>query len=169
MLISMIVAVAQNNVIGKDNDLVWHLPDDMAYFKEKTKGHHVIMGRKNYYAIPEKWRPLPGRPNIVITRQPNLELTGVVVVNSIEEALDKVKNTNEEEAFIIGGGEIFKQSLDIADKIYFTDIKSEFDGDTYFPDVNPNVWEEVKRVPHPIDDKHSYAFDFVEYVRKKDQ
>ena len=127
------------------------------------------MGRKNYFSIPEKWRPLPGRPNIVITHQTNMELTGVTVVNSIEEAIDEVKNKNEDEAFIIGGGEIFRQSIDIAGKIYFTDTKSEFEGDTYFPDVNPNEWEEVKRVPHPTDENHSFAFDFVEYVRKKDQ
>ncbi len=167
MLISVIVAVAQNNVIGKDNDLVWNLPDDMAFFKNKTIGHHVIMGRKNYYSIPEKWRPLPGRPNIVITRQPNLFLPGVTVVNSIPEAIEIAKSTEDNEAFIIGGGEIFRQSMDIVDKIYFTDVKAEFEGDTYFPEVNMETWKEVKRIPHPMDQKHSYAFDFVEYVRIK--
>lgn len=169
MIISIIVAVAQNNVIGKDNDLVWNLPDDMSFFKNKTKGHHVIMGRKNYYSIPDKWRPLPGRTNIVITRQPNLSIQGVTVVNSIREAIDIATKSEENEAFIIGGGEIFKQSIDIADKIYFTDVKAEFEGDTYFPDINMKTWKEVQRIPHPEDQKHSYAFDFVEFVRENGQ
>src|ERR1035437_7885391 len=108
-MISIIVAVAENNVIGKDNSLIWHLPADMKYFKEKTSGHCVITGRKNYESIPAKFRPLPNRTNIVITRQANFKALGATVVSSIEEAIEKAKQRGDTEIFIIGGAEIYKQ------------------------------------------------------------
>src|ERR1700739_3645683 len=123
MNLSIIVAVAENNVIGKDNALIWHLPADTRFFKEKTSGHVIITGRKNYESIPEKFRPLPDRKNIVITRQKNYHAPGAVVVSSIESALQYVKeNHNGEEIFIIGGADIYRQTISICDKIYLTRI-----------------------------------------------
>jgi len=169
MKISMIVAVAENLVIGKDKDLVWNLPDDMKFFKEKTVGHHVIMGRKNYESIPAKWRPLPGRPNIIITRNENLSIPNVAIVNSIDQAIELARNAGETEAFIIGGGEIFSQSMGVADRIYYTEVKASFQGDTYFPQIDLKIWKEVKRVSHLADDKHTYAFDFVIFEKRENE
>lgn len=161
----MIAAVAENSVIGKDNDLVWSLPDDMKFFMQKTSGHHVIMGRKNFDSIPEKFRPLPNRTNIVMTRQQDLDLEGVLVVNSLDAALAIAKQNKEEEAFIIGGGEIYKLGLDVADIMYLTEIKGSFDGDAFFPKFDRSKWKETERIPHGTDKKHAYAFDFVTYQR----
>src|SRR5437016_4645825 len=122
MIISLIVAVSENNVIGRNNQLPWHLPIDMKFFKEKTMGHCVIMGRKNYDSIPLKYRPLSGRTNIVVTRNRNLKLPEVIVKHSLEEAIDYAREKKETECFIIGGGEIFKDALVRADKIYLTRI-----------------------------------------------
>jgi len=166
MNISIIVAVSENQVIGKDNKLVWNLRTDMNFFKTTTSGHHVIMGRKNYDSIPEKWRPLPNRTNIVVTRQDGLELENCMVVNSIDKGLEFARNNNEEEAFIIGGGEIYRQSMDIVDKIYYTEVKAIVDGDTYFPEINMNIWEEVSRKKYLADDRNEYDFDIVVYNRK---
>lgn len=166
MNISIIVAVSENGVIGKDNRLVWTLRTDMNFFKTTTTGHHVIMGRKNYDSIPEKWRPLSNRTNIVVTRQSDLKLEGCIVVNSIDEGLDIARNNNEQETFIIGGGEIYKQSMDLVDKIYYTEVKAVVDGDTFFPEIDPNRWKEVSREKHTADDRNEYDFDIVEYIRK---
>ena len=118
MIISSIVAVSENNVIGKDNSLIWHLPADMKFFKEKTTGHCVITGRKNYESIPEKFRPLPNRINIVITRQKEYIAPGAIVVGSLEEAFEKASQTGNDEVFIIGGAEIYKQSMHLTDMLY---------------------------------------------------
>src|SRR3954471_6943606 len=117
-MISIIVACSENNVIGANNSLIWHLPADMKFFKEKTTGHCIITGRKNYESIPEKFRPLPNRTNIVITRQSDYSAPGASVVNSLEAALEKAKATGDEEIFIIGGAEIFNQALRYTDRIY---------------------------------------------------
>src|SRR5258706_13667816 len=116
MTISLIAAVSENNVIGKDNQLPWYLPADMKYFREKTMGHCVITGRKNYDSIPEKFRPLPGRTNIIISRNPDLKIPGAIVVHSLQEAIQFVSQKKETECFIIGGREIFKQALEYCDK-----------------------------------------------------
>lgn len=166
MKISMIAAVAENGVIGKDNDLVWHLPDDMKYFVDKTRGRHVIMGRKNYQSIPEKFRPLPNRPNIVLTRQSNFEAKGCIVLNTLEDALKLAEEANETEAFIIGGAQIYKMGLSLADKMYITEVHEDFDGDTFFPDFDKSIWNEINREHHVQDDKHPHSFDFVIYERK---
>ena len=166
MIVSIIVAVSENNVIGKNNQLVWHLPDDMKFFTEKTMGHHVIMGRRNYESIPEKYRPLPGRTNIVVTRNQHIVLPGCKVVHSIEQAIALAKKNNEEEAFIIGGGQIYSLSLNYADKIYFTEVKAILDGDTFFLMLNKNNWEEISRKMHKSDERHAYDFEFVEYIKK---
>ncbi len=163
MLISLIAALSKNHVIGKNNDLPWHLPDDMKYFMKTTSGHHVIMGRKNYQSIPEKFRPLPNRTNIVVTRQQNLTLPGCTVVHSIEEGIEVARKNNETEAFIIGGAEIYRAGLAYADQLYLTEIDALLEGDTYFPEFNKSEWKELSRKHHPADDRHRYAFDVVVY------
>lgn len=167
MIISMIAAMGSNRVIGKDNDIPWHLPDDFKYFKEKTKHHHVIMGRKNWESLPPKFQPLPDRPNLIVTRQKDYQAEGGHVFGSIEDALQVARNAKAKEAFIIGGGEIYSLSLDIADKIYLTEIDGEFEGQTIFPTFDANMWEEESRTHHPSDDRHKYSFDFVVYLKKK--
>ena len=166
MKISIIVAVAENNVIGKDNKLAWHLPADMKYFKEKTTGHCVITGRKNYESIPEKFRPLPNRNNIILTRQINYLAPGAIVTDSMEQALEIAKKIEDSEIFIIGGAEIFKQAIAIANKIYFTKIHHSFEGDTFFPEIDFTLWQEVKREYFEPDEKNKYAYSFFEFVRK---
>ncbi len=165
MSISIIVAVAENNVIGKDNALIWHLPADMKFFKEKTTGHCVITGRKNYESIPEKFRPLPNRTNIIITRQKNYAAPGTIVVGSIEEAIEKAKETDDDEIFIIGGAEIFKQTLHLADKIYYTKIYHSFEGDTFFPEINYMEWKEINKTAHLADEKNNYNYSFFEFEK----
>jgi dihydrofolate reductase len=161
MKISIIVAVAQNDVIGKDNTLIWHLPADMKYFKEKTSGHCIITGRKNYESIPEKFRPLPNRTNIVITRQKDYQAPGAIVVSSLEKAIEKAKEIETQEIFIIGGGEIFNQSLAISDTIYLTRIHENFEGDVFFPQLNMNEWKEVLRQDCSTDEKNKHLYSFI--------
>lgn len=165
MIISLIAALTENRVIGKNNDLPWHLPDDMKYFMQTTKGHHVIMGRKNYDSIPEKFRPLPNRTNIVVTRQNDFRAPGCIVVNSIERGLEIAKNNQEREVFIIGGADIYRQGFGKTDKLYLTEIKTTLEGDTYFPEFDKTDWRESSRVHHPTDERHAHAFDFVVYTR----
>ncbi len=167
MEIAMIAAVAKNGVIGKDNDLVWSLPDDMKYFMNTTKNHFIILGRKNYESLPPKFRPLPNRTNVVITRQPAFKLNNALVVHSLEEAIELCKKKNQEKVFIIGGGQIYKQALSLTDTLYITEINHAFEGDTFFPNYNKSDWEEISRVAHPTDERHAYSFDFVVYKRKK--
>lgn len=158
-MISIIVAADEQNVIGKDNALPWNLPDEMKFFREKTKGHPIIMGRKNYESIG---RALPGRRNIVITRQEGYEAEGCDVVHSLDEAISLV--SSEDEIFIIGGGEIYKQAMEKADRIYFTRIHANFDGDVLFPEIG-DEWEEVERSRHSEDEKHECAFTFLTFDR----
>jgi dihydrofolate reductase len=165
MIISLIAALAQNNTIGKDNDLPWHLPDDMKYFMQTTKGHHCIMGRKNYQSIPEKFRPLPNRTNIVVTRQSNFDAPGCIIVNSIDAGINIARKNGEAEVFIIGGAEIYNSSMQQADRLYLTEIQGKIDGDTHFPAFKQNEWREVSRDHHGTDERHAYAFDFVVYER----
>ena len=165
--ISLIVAVSKNQVIGKDNKLAWNLPDDMNYFSNMTQGHSVIMGRKNWESIPKKYRPLPNRKNIVITRNNNFKDKGAIVVNSIEKAIEKSRSSEEEEIFIIGGGEIYNLGLDYVDKLYITEIYSDIDGNTYFPKWNTKNWLEISRMSHPKDDKHKFDFDYVIYKKSE--
>lgn len=161
----MIAAMGQNRVIGKDNDIPWHLPDDFQYFKNTTKGHYVLMGRKNFESLPPRFKPLPDRPNVVITRNKQYHAEGAVVVNSLEQAIEKAKMNNETEAFIIGGGEIYQLGLDLADTIYLTEIKGSFEGDTHFPEFDKTIWQETSRQHHSADDRHQFSFDFVVYKK----
>jgi dihydrofolate reductase len=152
-------------VIGRNNDLPWKLPDDMKYFMETTRGHAVIMGRKNFFSLPPKFRPLKDRLNIVLTRnKPAMAEYDVRAVGSIDEAFEQ--SPQSEEVFVIGGAEIFEQTLSRADRLYITEIDAVIDGDVYFPDFNKSEWTEASRVHHQADERHAYAFDFVVYHRK---
>lgn len=165
MIVSLIAALTENKVIGKNNDLPWSLPDDMKFFMDTTKGHHVIMGRKNYESIPHKFRPLPQRVNIVVTRQKQYHADGCVVVHSVDDALRFAAQHQEPEVFVIGGAEIYRQSLAAAHRLYLTEIQTILQGDTFFPDFDKNAWKEKSRVHHPADGRHAFAFDFVIYER----
>jgi dihydrofolate reductase len=162
MTISLIVAASQNDVIGKDNQLPWHLPADMKYLKNVTLGHHVIMGRKTFDALG---KPLPGRTNIIITRQEDFTADGCIVVNDIHHAIDYAKAHDETECFIIGGGDIFIQSLIWADRIYLTRVMHKFEGDTFFPQLAEGDWNEVKVERHLNDEKNKYPYAFMVYDR----
>jgi|SRR6266850_4336027 len=166
MIISFIAALSKNRVIGKKNDLPWHLPDDMKYFMQTTKAHYVIMGRKNYDSIPEKFRPLPNRTNVVVTRQKNFKATGCVVVHSLEDGIEQARKGNEQEVFIIGGAEIFEHGFRFSQRLYLTEIDAEVDGDTYFPEWNAAEWREISRRHHTADARHAFDFDFAVYERK---
>ncbi len=161
MTISIIVAISNNNVIGKNNELLWHLPLDFKHFKEITSGHPIIMGRKTFESIG---RPLPHRRNIVITRDTNYKKEGIEVMHSLKDALKLFLETDEE-VFVIGGGEIYQQAFPIADKLYVTEVHTEVDGDTVFPKINPAEWEEISIEDHDMDDEHMFTFSFVEYKK----
>lgn len=167
MIVSLIVAVAKNYVIGKDNDLIWHLPNDMKYFKEKTLNHHIITGRKNYISIPEKYRPLVNRTNIVLTRNNSFSEEGCIVKNSLEDAVEYAKNSNETELFIIGGGQIYKEALskNMINKMYVTHVHKNFDGDTFFPEIDTEKWELKTQLDFDKDEKHAYAYSFAVYEK----
>ncbi len=153
--ISFIVAVAENNVIGKDGQLLWHLPDDMKWFKQTTLGCDVIMGRKTYDSLQVK--PLPKRRNIVITRS-NEQIEGCIMASSIEDAIRKMDP--EKENFVIGGGTIYEQFMPYVQKLYITKIFKSFEGDTYFSDVDPGKWKLTFSEKHAIDEKHTMEFEF---------
>jgi dihydrofolate reductase len=160
-MLSMIVAAAENNAIGKDNKLLWHLPDDLKHFKRTTKGHHVIAGRKTFES---QGRPLPHRTNIIVTRNKDYLAEGCIIVNSLEEALNQVKN--DDEPFIIGGENIYRLAMPKADRIYLTRVHAEFEADTFFPEINPDEWQETEITYHEKDEKHQYAFSIITYDRK---
>lgn len=162
MKISLISAVAENGVIGLNNDMPWHLPDDFAFFKRKTSHHPIIMGRKSLEALG---KPLPNRTNIIITRNPDFAAEGVTVVHTLEDAIATAQAINQTEIFVIGGAEIYKLALPIATTLYLTEIHQAFEGDTYFPTFDKTDWREVSRRPHPADERHAASFDFVEYER----
>lgn len=165
MLISMIAAMAKNRVIGRNNDLPWHLPDDFSFFKKTTKGHHVIMGRRNWESLPDSFRPLPSRINLVVSRQADYTAPGATVIRSLAEALKIAELAGEQEAFIIGGGDIYRMGLPLANRIYLTEIEDPFEGDVTFPELGPE-WTQISRVHHTKDIRHAHAFDFVEYARQ---
>ncbi|MCB9169657.1 MAG: dihydrofolate reductase [Flavobacteriales bacterium] len=169
MIVSVIAAMAENGVIGVDGDLPWRLPDDMKFFQRMTTGHHVITGRRNYESIPDRFRPLAGRTNVVVTRERAYQAPGALVVHSLEEALQLARDTGETEAFIIGGGQIYAEAsrLGVVDRIYLTIVHGEVDGDVYFPDIQEDAWEDAWSEVHPADDRHAYSFTFHRYERIK--
>jgi len=168
LTISLIAALTKNRVIGKDNDLPWHLPDDMKYFMNTTKGHAVIMGRKNYDSLPAKFKPLKDRHNIVVSAQPDYSVAGATVVSSWQAALSEAAahTPNGGEVFVIGGAQIYSLAMSAANRLYLTEIQTTLEGDTFFPVIDTANWIEKQRVHHPADSRHTYAFDFVVYHRK---
>lgn len=171
MKISLIVAVADNGGIGKDNQLLWHLPVDMKHFKSTTSGHPIITGRKNYDSIPSKFRPLPNRDNIVVTRNHTLpyeEHEKLHLTHSIEEAIELCKTlTHNGEIFVIGGGQIYKQCLDadIIDTMYVTHVHTQLEADTFFPEVNLEVWKRVSEDYHPQTNVGEFSFSICKYEK----
>ncbi len=163
MKISLVVAVSENNAIGKNNQLLWHLPNDLKFFKNTTWGMPVIMGRKTFESVS---KILPGRFNIVITTQPNWSFDGVAVASSLQDALDKAAQTNCKEAFIIGGGEIYKQSMEIANTIFLTRVHTEIDGDTFFPEMDTAKWQLTTNEDFEMDGKHAYKYSFQKWEKK---
>jgi dihydrofolate reductase len=161
--ISLVVAVAENNVIGKDNKLLWHLPNDLKFFKNTTWGMPVIMGRKTFDSMG---KPLAGRHNIVITRQPGWEQEDVSAVGSLEEALAAVRETDALEGYIIGGGQVYEQSISMADKIYLTRVHTTIEGDTFFPPVDTEIFSLVSSLPFDADEKHAFPYTFEIWERK---
>jgi dihydrofolate reductase len=156
MIISIIVAVDEKNGIGKNNQLLCHLPADLKYFKQTTSGHHIVMGRNTYESIG---RPLPNRVNVVVTRNKELEIAGCVIKHSLQEAIDFAKAAGETELFITGGGTIYKESMQLAHRIYITRISHQFEADTFFPDLDAN-WKLEKEEMHSADEKNAYSFLF---------
>ncbi len=153
-MISLIVATSENNVIGKDNQLLWHLPNDLKFFKNTTWGGVVVMGRKTFESVN---KPLPGRINIVITKQPNWNADQVLVAASIENALQQAAATHCKEIFVIGGGEIYKECMPQANRIYLTRVHVELEGDTFFPALDTAQWKKVSSVSFAADEKNKYA------------
>ncbi|MBP9099343.1 MAG: dihydrofolate reductase [Ferruginibacter sp.] len=157
MTISLIVAASTNNAIGKNGQLLWHLPNDLKYFKNTTWGMPVIMGRKTFESVN---KPLPGRFNIVITKQEAWSAENVETAKDLSEALQKAADTNCKEIFIIGGGEIYNQSIELADKLYMTRIHTELEADTFFPAIDESVWELKHNLDFEADEKHAFAYSF---------
>ena len=158
--ITMIAAVAENNALGMDNKLIWHLSDDLKRFKNLTKGHHVIMGRKTFESMP---KALPNRTNVVITRQAEYAAENAHVVNTLEAALALAQE--DDRPFIIGGGEIYRQAMAFCDCIELTRVHEDFEADTFFPEIDTAVWREVWRENHDKDEKHAHAFSFIRYEK----
>ena len=161
-MITIIAAVSENNALGKDNQLLWHLPEDFKRFKNLTSGHSIIMGRKTFESFP---KPLPNRTHIIITRQNDYQAPeGCIVVSSLEKAMELCPAN--EEAFVIGGGEIYQQAINIVDKIDVTRVHTTLEADTFFPAIDTTKWELVFEEFHPKDEKHDYDFTFLTYLKK---
>jgi dihydrofolate reductase len=163
MNISLIVAAASNNVIGKANQLPWHLPNDLKFFKNTTWGMPVIMGRKTFESVN---KVLPGRFNIVVTRQPGWSMEGVIVASGSDDAIQKAKDTGCKEAFIIGGGELFKAGMERADKIYMTRVHADIEGDVLFPAIDESIWKQAFNLDCAPDEKHAFAYSFQTWERQ---
>jgi dihydrofolate reductase len=176
MIVSIIVAMSENHVIAKDGKMPWHLPDEFKHFKETTLGHHIIMGRKTYESLG---KALAGRRNVVLTRRANpasdenRTKSGVVEiypdavsVQSLRQALDYAESQNEDEAFIIGGGQVYKQAMELADRLYLTVVHHPFDGDVFFPAIDYDEWLVTREKHHPVDARHKYAYTVYTMERK---
>lgn len=158
---TIIAAIAANNALGKDNDLIWHLPADLIRFRKITTGHHIIMGRNTYESIG---KPLPNRTTVIITRNQQYKAPGCVVVHSMQEALAIAKN--DAQPFIIGGAQIYEEAILFADQLDITEVHAEFEADVFFPEIDGNLWKETKRETFSSDEKNHYKYSFVSYVRK---
>ncbi|GAA0879822.1 dihydrofolate reductase [Algoriphagus jejuensis] len=165
MQLTLIVAKAKNHVIGKDNQLIWKLSADLKRFKNLTTGHHMLMGRKTYESLG---KPLPNRTHIVITRNPDFSVPeGHSTFSSVEDAFVFCNKTGVNELFIIGGGQIYAETINLCDRLEITEVEASPEGDTYFPKINPKIWEETGREDHPADEKNEYPFSFVTYEKTK--
>lgn len=160
-MISIIVAIARNGVIGAGNNLIWHISEDLRRFKAITTGHPVVMGRKTYESIG---RPLPNRTNVVITRQSDFKAEGCVVVHSLQEAIQRF--AEDEEVFIIGGGQIYAEALPLAKRIYLTEVDADYEGDTYFPQWDRSSWQLIDQERFPRGEKFAQPFAFLTYERR---
>jgi dihydrofolate reductase len=161
-MIILIAAIAENNALGKNNDLLWHLPKDFKRFKEITSGHHIVMGRKTFESFP---KPLPNRTHVIITRQKNYNYEGCIVVDDLEKALAVCPKN--ETIFVIGGGEIYAQSIHLADQLDITRVHHSFEADVYFPEIDAEIWELSSELFNSKDEKHLYDYTFQTFVRKK--
>jgi len=159
-MITIIAAIAENNALGKDNQLIWHLPADLKRFKKVTLGHHIIMGRKTFDSLG---KPLPNRTTIIITRNKNYSQKGCIVVHSLKDALEAAKA--DEDPYILGGAEIYEQALEIADKLDLTFVHHQFEADAFFPDIDPTIWKESLREDCKADEKNNYNYSFVTYLK----
>lgn len=157
--IAYVVAIDDNGLIGRENDLPWHLPDDLRWFRDRTMGKPCIMGRKTYESLPDRYRPLPGRLNIVVTRNTAYEAPGAVVVHSFDEALRAAGDA--EEIIVAGGADLFHAFMSLVDRLYLTRVHGAAEGDVYFPDYDPAQWREIYRQEHPADERHDYAFTWL--------
>ena len=162
-MLSIIVAVAENNAIGKDNDLIWYISDDLKRFKRLTTGHTILMGRKTYESLPNG--ALPKRENVVITRDKNLKLDKCIMLNSIEEAIEKYAKSDEE-IFVIGGGSIYEKLLPYAHKIFLTKVHASFDADVFFPEIDSQDWEVTDEEHHQKGEKNEFDFSFIDLIKK---
>lgn len=158
--ISIIVAMASNRTIGLNNTLPWHLPADLKHFKALTMGHHIIMGRKTYESIG---KPLPGRTSVVVTRNADYSTPGVIVVHTLEAAIKACGD--DKEIFVIGGAELYRQAINLADRIYLTEIDADISGDAYFTEFDRKLWQETERVSCAPDEKNVHAYHFVVYEK----
>lgn len=158
----MIAAASENNGLGKNNQLVWHLPDDFKRFKQITSGHHIIMGRKTFESFP---KPLPNRTHIIITRDKNYKAKDCIIAHSLKEAFLYAKK--DQNPFVIGGGEIYHLALPYVDEIELTRVHTEIEADAFFPEISPNNWELIAEEFHPKDEKHQYSFTYQTFKRVK--
>jgi dihydrofolate reductase len=160
MNITLIAAMSENRVIGKDNQLIWHFPEDLKHFRKQTSGHHVIMGRKTFESVG---RPLPKRINIIITRQTDYSAEGCLIAHSLEEAIALVEN--DEQPFIVGGAEIYTQALSLAHSIELTVIHGVYEGDSFFPEFDHSIWKLARVERKEADDKHIHPYEFLSYKK----
>lgn len=161
MKLEIVVAVDEENGIGKNNQLLWHLPADLKHFKSITTGHPVVMGRKTFESIG---RPLPNRRNVVISRQQGLRIDGVEVLNSLNEAYELLADENL--VFIIGGAQIYREAIQDVEKIYLTKVHHRFEADAFFPELDPVVWQETERETHQADEKNVFSYSFLTYMKR---
>lgn len=167
--VSLIVAMDRNRGIGRDNDLMWHLPNDMRFFKETTENQIVVMGRKNYDSIPEKYRPLPNRENVILTKNTSFEASNCSVFHSLDAALRAYQSDKNRKFFIIGGGQIYKLALEakILEEMFITHIDGNYDADTFFPDFNESDWNKELLMSQAIDEIHRHGFKVFRYTPAK--
>ncbi|MDT0553120.1 dihydrofolate reductase [Urechidicola vernalis] len=160
-MVTIIAAIAENNALGKNNDLIWHLPADLKRFKKTTSGHHIIMGRNTFESIG---KPLPNRTTVIITRNKDYNATGCIVVDSLDKALEVAKE--DESPFIIGGAQIYEQAINLVDQLDITEVHHQFEADVFFPEIDMSIWEEVKREHFKKDEKNDFDYSFISYIKK---